>query len=214
MEKDWMTLRHLMVERQLMKRGIDDQRVLNAFLQVPRHLFAPKEFSNEAYQDYPLGIGFGQTISQPYIVALMVQSLNLSKDDSVLEIGTGSGYQTAILSTLVTKVCTIERIPALLETAKERLTTLRFTNILFGCWDGNEGWAKEAPYEAIIISAATNTIPSILIQQLKIGGRMIVPLGTHLFQRLTLLVKKENNCEIKSLCGCQFVPLVSGLFIP
>lgn len=212
MEKEWEKLRFEMVERQLKRRGISDEHILDTFLKVPRHLFVEKEFLAEAYYDYPLGIGYGQTISQPYMVALMTQKLHLDKEDCVLEIGTGSGYQTAILADLVASVYTIERILPLLNKAKDRLTKLGYNNIYYACKDGNDGWDEDIQFDAILIAAATNSIPKQLFQQLKIGGKMILPLGSNLFQRLTLIEKKEKRYEIKPLCGCRFVPLISRGF--
>lgn len=210
MDKEWEHERFELVENQIKKRGIHDERVLEAFKAVPRHAFVPKEFIHQAYRDYPLGIGYGQTISQPYIVALMVAALKLTKSDCILEIGTGSGYQTAILSQLSDHVYTIERISFLLNEAKERLNQLGYTNISYGGWDGTMGWGEEAPFDAIIVSAAASHIPPALFQQLKVGGRLILPLGSRLFQRLTLFKKTEKDYHIETLCGCQFVPLISG----
>ncbi|HOH18095.1 MAG TPA: protein-L-isoaspartate(D-aspartate) O-methyltransferase [Bacilli bacterium] len=198
-----------MVQKQIKARGIGDEKVLAAFLQVPRHLFVDPNVANEAYHDHPLGIGLGQTISQPYIVALMTAALQLNKHDRVLEIGTGSGYQTAILSCLVKKVYSIERLSPLIKEAQARLTNLGYHNIVFACQDGNDGWESEAPFDAITIAAATAKIPPKLLNQLKIGGRMILPLGSPFFQRLTLLHKKEDGYDINHLCGCSFVPLIS-----
>ncbi|MDP2938846.1 MAG: protein-L-isoaspartate(D-aspartate) O-methyltransferase [Candidatus Omnitrophota bacterium] len=201
-------LRNRMVDEQLIPRGINDNEVLNAFRNTPRHLFVPDEQKTSAYADFPLPIGNGQTISQPFIVALMTQSLNLKENDKVLEIGTGSGYQTAILAQLCEKVYSIERFDDLAEKAKKILQELDFSNITIKTGDGTLGWEEFSPFDAIIITAATPQVPQILLKQLKINGRMILPLGGVLSQMLTLIIKQKLGMETKDICPCVFVRLV------
>ncbi len=201
-------LRKKMVEEQLLARGITESNVLEAFLSVPRHLFVEEHLWFDAYNDYPLPIGFNQTISQPYIVALMTQALKLSSQDIVLEIGTGSGYQTAILSRIAYHVYTIEVIFPLLEKAQKLLKHLGCENITFSCFDGKKGWPDFLEFDAILVAAATKEIPNQLLKQLKNGGKMIIPLGNSFFQSL-YLIKKESHDLIKThICDCRFVPLV------
>ena len=190
------------------KRGIKDERVLNAMLKVPRHLFVPPEIVDRAYDDCPLPIGKGQTISQPYIVALMTEALELDEDSKVLEIGTGSGYQAAILAEIAKEVYTVERIPELLERARKTIESLGYTNIHFKLGDGTMGWEEEAPFDAIIVTAASPDIPEPLVEQLKIGGRMVIPVGSELTQELLKIRKTgEKRIEVESLGGCIFVKL-------
>lgn len=197
-----------MVELQIRKRGIKDQRVLEAMLKVPRHLFVPEQMKELAYGDEPLPIGEGQTISQPYIVAYMTEALKLSGQERVLEIGTGSGYQTAILAEIVKEVYTVELIPELSRRAQKVLAELGYKNIKFLIGDGTRGWPEYAPYDAILVSAAPATIPKALVEQLKVNGRMIIPVGTD-FQELVLVKRKKDGWEEKRLIGVRFVPLVT-----
>lgn len=200
-----------MVKNQIVKRGITERNIINAFLHVPRHLFIAEAFSEkDAYGDYPLGIGYNQTISQPYIVALMIQSLEINKKDTVLEIGTGSGYQTAILAELCDKVFTVEYIPELNERARKVLNkNFNYTNIFMKVGDGKEGWREYSPFDKIIVSACADYIPESLLKQLKVGGKMIIPKGTELYQKLLLVEKKgENSYNTKEITGCNFVKLV------
>ena len=200
-----------MVKNQVVKRGITERNIINAFLHVPRHLFIAEAFSEkDAYGDFPLGIGYNQTISQPYIVALMIQSLEISKKDTVLEIGTGSGYQTAILAELSNKVFTIEYIPELNERARKVLNKyFNYTNIFMKVGDGKEGWQEYSPFDKIIVSACADYVPEPLLRQLKIGGKIIIPKGTELYQKLLLIEKKgENSYNTKEITGCNFVKLV------
>ncbi|HHD82632.1 MAG TPA: protein-L-isoaspartate(D-aspartate) O-methyltransferase [Bacteroidetes bacterium] len=200
-----------MVKNQIVKRGITERNIINAFLHVPRHLFIAEAFSEkDAYGDYPLGIGYNQTISQPYIVALMIQSLEINKKDTVLEIGTGSGYQTAILAELCDKVFTVEYIPELNERARKVLNkNFNYTNIFMKVGDGKEGWREYSPFDKIIVSACADYIPEPLLKQLKVGGKMIIPKGTELYQKLLLVEKKgENSYNTKEITGCNFVKLV------
>jgi len=197
-----------MVKKHLIPRGIKDKRVLEAFYKVPRHLFVDPAQRHIAYGDHPLPIGLEQTISQPYIVALMTQSLELKGHEKVLEIGTGSGYQTAILAELAQHVYTIERLPFLSEKAKKILQELEYNNISFKVGDGTKGWPGEAPFDVILVAAATESVPSPLVEQLSTGGRMVIPVGDILVQNLVLVIKDEKDIEEQNLCGCRFVPLI------
>jgi len=204
----YSTLRDSMIEDQLKSRDIYDEKVLEVMNNTERHKFVPKNLINKAYGDHPLPIGYGQTISQPYIVALMTQTLQLDKNDRVLEIGTGSGYQAAILSKLVKEVYTIEIVEKLAESAKERLNKLGYKNVEVKHADGYFGWEEKALFDAIIITAATNHVPPPLLKQLKNGGKLIIPLGSTLnFQTLTLVTKKGDKMETKFISGVRFVPL-------
>lgn len=197
-----------MVEFQIQKRGIKDRKVLEAMLKVPRHLFVPEQMKELAYGDEPLPIGEGQTISQPYIVAYMTEALKLTGNERVLEIGTGSGYQTAILAEIVKEVYTVEVIPELSRRAQKVLAELGYNNIKFLIGDGTRGWPEHAPYDAILVSAAPATVPRTLVDQLKINGRMIIPVGTD-FQELVLVRRKKDGWEEERLIGVRFVPLVT-----
>ncbi|MCX7941698.1 MAG: protein-L-isoaspartate(D-aspartate) O-methyltransferase [Dictyoglomaceae bacterium] len=189
-------------------RGIKDEKVLKAMLKVPRHLFVDKSLWNSAYGDFPLPIGFGQTISQPYIVALMTESLRLKGDEKVLEIGTGSGYQAAILAEITKKVYTVEIIKELADRAKERLRALGYTYVMVKWDDGYYGWKEYAPYDAIIVTCAPDHVPPPLIQQLKEGGRMVIPVGPPgMYQTLWLIEKKDGKLKFTDLGGVLFVPL-------
>lgn len=204
----YVELRTNMVETQLKTRDVYDENVLAAMGKVQRHKFVPSNLMDNAYQDNPLPIGYGQTISQPYIVALMTQELKLDKDDRVLEIGTGSGYQAAILAELVEEVYTIEIVDELAESAKQTLAYLGYDNIDIKNADGYFGWQEKAPFDAIIITAAANHLPPPLIDQLKDNGRLIIPLGSTLrFQTLTLVTKKGNELETEFISGVRFVPM-------
>lgn len=197
-----------MVEFQIRKRGIKDRKVLEAMLKVPRHLFVPEQMKELAYGDEPLPIGEGQTISQPYIVAYMTEALKLTGNERVLEIGTGSGYQTAILAEIVKEVYTVEVIPELSRRAQKVLAELGYNNIKFLIGDGTRGWPEHAPYDAILVSAAPATVPRALVDQLKINGRMIIPVGAD-FQELVLVRRKKDGWEEERLIGVRFVPLVT-----
>jgi len=204
---DYEQARRNMVEYQIKARGIKDKRVLSAMLKVPRHLFVPEEMRDLAYRDEPLPIGYSQTISQPYIVAYMTEALKLRPEDKVLEIGTGSGYQTAILAELVREVYTIEIIPELSQRAEETLKNLGYTNIEFLIGDGSKGWPEKAPFDAILVSAAPAEVPPALVDQLQINGRLILPVGTD-SQELVLIKKTKKGLEKTSLIGVRFVPLI------
>ncbi|MCM8779991.1 MAG: protein-L-isoaspartate(D-aspartate) O-methyltransferase [Candidatus Omnitrophica bacterium] len=205
---DFSALRKRMIEEQIKARGIRNQRVLSAFLKVPRHEFVPQEFQKSAYADYPLPIGEEQTISQPYIVALMTQSLELTGVEKVLEIGTGSGYQTAILAELAKEVYSIERFEKLAQNAKEVLDRLGYTNIKIKTGDGTLGWPEELPFDRIIVTAASSRIPEPLIEQLKDKGILVIPLGQAFGQTLTVACKNKEGLKMESICGCVFVPMV------
>jgi protein-L-isoaspartate(D-aspartate) O-methyltransferase len=198
--------RKAMVERQLIRRDIRDGQVLAAIRRVPRHLFIPENQRPFAYQDHPVPIGLGQTISQPYIVAYMTEMLQLKKSDRVLEIGTGSGYQAAILAELVREVYSIEIVPQLGERSKKLLAKLGYRNIHVRVGDGYKGWPDKAPFDAIIVTAAPPKIPQPLLDQLAIAGRMIVPVG-NLRQELVLIHHTENGYQHKNVLPVRFVPM-------
>ena len=197
-----------MVEEQLKARGLTDERLLSAFRKVPRHLFVPKDLQQEAYADHPLPIGFGQTISQPYIVALMTSCLRLQGHERVLEIGTGSGYQTAILAELVLDVFSVERLPSLLTTVRERLSALGCLNVHLTPGNGSLGWPEHAPYDAILISAAAPEIPKPLLEQLADPGRMVLPIGPQDTQMLVEVEKHRRAVHWREVASCMFVPLM------
>lgn len=196
-----------MVERQLRPRGIDDPRVLQVMKKVPREKFVPKELTSRAYEDGPLPIGFGQTISQPYIVAFMTQELKPKPTDRVLEIGTGSGYQAAVLSELVAQVYTIEIVRPLAQRAAVVLQALGYKNVLVKGGDGYKGWPEHAPFDAIIVTAAPDHVPQPLVEQLKEGGRMVIPVGGTLVQHLKVLEKQGNAVKQVAAIPVKFVPL-------
>ncbi|MEW6284587.1 MAG: protein-L-isoaspartate(D-aspartate) O-methyltransferase [Chloroflexota bacterium] len=207
MEQDFVAERRLMVERQLRGRGISDRRVLEAFETVPRHLFVPEEYRHLAYEDGPLPIGFSQTISQPFIVAYMTQLLDLTGNERVLEVGTGSGYQAAILSALTAEVHTIELIPALAERARKTLEQLGVTNVSIHIGDGSLGWEEAAPYDAILVTAAGPRVPPPLLKQLADGGRMVLPVGERGAQVLELWRREGEKFTHEILLPVAFVPL-------
>jgi len=197
-----------MVERQIRRRGIRDARVLDAFRSVPRHLFVPPRHRDQSYEDHPVDIGYGQTISQPYIVALMTDALRLGGDERVLEIGTGSGYQTAILAHLSHHVYTIERIAELSAAARRVLDELGYKNISYRVGDGTLGWPEEAPFDAIIVTAAAPSVPESLKNQMADGGRLVMPVGGRGGQDLLVLERKGDGFHRQRLCGCVFVRLI------
>ncbi len=201
-------VRQRMVREQIVARGIKDQKVIQAMLNVKRHLFVPKNQERMAYEDRPLPIGEGQTISQPYIVALMTETLELNKNMRVLEIGTGSGYQAAILAEIVHEVYTIEIIASLGLKAKKTLKNLNYTNINFKIGDGYKGWEENAPFDAIIVTCAPANIPNPLKNQLKEGGKMIIPLGGSIAQELVLFEKQSGKLIKKVVAPVRFVPMV------
>ena len=206
---DFDSLRKNMVEQQLIAReDITDEKVLAALLKVPRHKFVPLTEQNSAYGDFPLPIGCGQTISQPYIVALMTQCLKLNGSEKVLEVGTGSGYQTAILAEIATEVYTIERFAELSENAKRNLSELKYSNIYFKVGDGTLGWKENARFGGIIVTAGAPKAPVALLEQLADGARLAIPIGGGLSQTLTVFHRKAIKIESTEVCSCAFVPLV------
>ena len=193
---------------QLRCRGITDERVLDAMARVPRHEFAPERYRDQAYEDHPLPIAEGQTISQPYIVAIMLQALALKASDRVLEIGTGSGYVTALLAELTGEVFSIERHAALANTARELLSRLGYRNVRVVVGDGTRGFAEGAPYDAILVSAAASQLPHELVDQLAEGGRLMIPVGCDDSQQLHLVEKRNGQPKTTLREMCRFVPLV------
>ncbi|MGC2474287.1 MAG: protein-L-isoaspartate(D-aspartate) O-methyltransferase [Candidatus Sulfotelmatobacter sp.] len=203
-------LRRQMVELQLRARGIADERLLTAMRRVPRHEFAPEQYRSQAYEDYPLPIAEGQTISQPYIVALMLEALALSPSDKVLEVGTGSGYVTALLAEMVSEVISIERHPVLADSARAQLATMGYQNLIVLAGDGTRGVPQFAPYDAIVVSAAAAELPQELVDELAEGGRMIIPIGTGDSQQLQFIYKETGEIKTRMRELCRFVPLISG----
>ncbi len=198
-----------MIQRQIVARGIEDKKVIDAFMKVPRHLFVPEEVKHLAYYDSPLSIGYGQTISQPFTVAFMMSILDLNKSDEVLEIGTGSGYQTALLAELVKKVYTIERIKELSENAQSVIAYLGYDNVEFYIGDGSKGWYNESKkFDKIIVTAGAPIVPESLLKQLKIGGKMVIPVGGKSMQSMKLIVKEIYAIEEYDLGEFAFVPLI------
>lgn len=202
--------RETMVQTQLESRGLRDPRVLAAMREVPRHEFVPQALRDRAYEDHPLPIGDGQTISQPYIVAVMLEHLALQTTDRVLEVGTGSGYATALMSRLCAEVYSIERYAGLAASAETTLARLRYSNVKIRVGDGKLGWPEHAPFDAILVSAAALEIPAALFTQLREGGRMIAPVGPPANQELQLIRKVNDLTEVQVLEGCRFVPLLDG----
>ncbi|GJL59815.1 MAG: protein-L-isoaspartate O-methyltransferase [Nitrospirales bacterium] len=198
--------RDSMVDTQIVGGGVTDQAVVAAMRRVPRHRFMPESHAEDAYGDFPLSIGYGQTISQPFIVAYMTQALKLKPDEKVLEIGTGSGYQAAILAELVSKVFTIEIVEPLAVRAKKTLAELGYDNVIVRAGDGYQGWPGEGPFDAIILTAAPNHIPEPLLEQLAIGGRLIVPVGDYP-QRLLFIRRTEEGYQETELLPVVFVPM-------
>jgi protein-L-isoaspartate(D-aspartate) O-methyltransferase len=199
-----------MVRTQLADRGIRDFRVLGAMRDVPRHEFVAESLRQDAYEDHPLPIGAEQTISQPYIVAIMLQHLQLQPTDRILEVGTGSGYVTALLATLCAEVYSVERHAELAFSAERRLARLGYANVKIRVGDGSRGWPEYSPYDAILVSAAAWEVPPLLFDQLREGGRMVVPVGPGSSQELQLIRKVGGQAEMRNLEGCRFVPLVEG----
>ena len=197
-----------MVDRQIRDRGVSDDKVLDAMNRVPRHRFIPEKMAGQAYVDHPLPIGEGQTISQPYIVALMTEKLGLTRNSRVLEIGTGSGYQAAVLAEIAGKVFTMEIKKKLYEQSTQVLQSLGYKNVKTRLGDGYFGWADAAPFDGIMITAAVDHIPPPLLEQLKDGGRLILPLGNPFrYQNLVLVTKKNDDYIVKQITGVLFVPM-------
>lgn len=205
---DFAIARERMVAEQLVRRGIQDPRVLDAMGRVPRHLFMDEALAGRAYGDYPLPIGESQTISQPYMVALMTEALDLVGHERVLEVGTGSGYQTAILAELCNKVLSLERIKRLADRAIRTLDNLGYHNVLIRVGDGSLGWAEEAPFDAILVTAASPAVPGALVEQLSLKGRLVVPVGDAYGQVLRKGVREEEGMRWSDLGGCVFVKLI------
>ncbi len=208
MSHDFRIAREKMVKDQLVARGIKNKRVLQVMGKIPRHLFIEEALAGEAYNDHPVPIGEKQTISQPYIVALMTEALELKRDDNTLEIGTGSGYQTAILAELSSRVYTIERIEFPLMNARKILAKLGYTNILFKIFDGTTGWRKYAPFDTIMVTAGAPDLPKPLIDQLADNGRMVIPIGDRYSQEMIKIIRKGKSLKQKNLGGCRFVNLI------
>ncbi|OGR44354.1 MAG: protein-L-isoaspartate O-methyltransferase [Elusimicrobia bacterium GWA2_61_42] len=199
-----------MIKDQIQSRGVKDPRVLAAMEKVCRHCFVTEDMVSRAYEDYPLPIAAGQTISQPYIVALMSELLGLQGGERVLEVGTGSGYQTAVLAELAAEVYTVEILPELARGAAERLAKLGCRNINFKTGDGAAGWADKAPYDAILATCAAPEVPPELLKQLKAGGRLVIPVGGKDSQDLLLITKTASGPERKTICAVRFVPMTGG----
>ena len=210
MNHDYRLARERMVKNQLMPRGITDKGVLAAMSKIHRHLFVEEALAGEAYNDHPLPIGHKQTISQPYIVALMTQALELTGTEKTLEIGTGSGYQTAILAELSAMVYTVERIKPLLDNSRDLLGQLGYTNIRFKVFDGTLGWEEFLPFDAIMVTAGAPKIPQPLLDQLADRGRMVIPIGNKYSQELVRVTRIENRYREENLGGCRFVDLIGA----
>jgi protein-L-isoaspartate(D-aspartate) O-methyltransferase len=201
--------RKRMIEEQIMQRGVLDPYVLKALEKVERHLFVPESLQEDAYFDGPLPIGYGQTISQPYIVAFMTEAAELKRDDKVLEVGTGSGYQAAVLAEIVKEVYTIEIVEPLAESAEKKLKSLGYQNIFVKHGDGYQGWVEHAPFDAVIVTAAPEEVPEELVKQLKMGGRMVVPIGSF-YQELYRITKIDEGIRKEKLIPVRFVPMIKG----
>jgi len=211
---DFAVQRQNMVREQLRARGIQDGRVLAAMAQVPRHEFVDQEYRDQAYDDHPLPIGEGQTLSQPYIVAIMLEVLSLTGSETVLEIGTGSGYEAALLGKLASRVYSMERHGSLASAAEKILGRLGFHNVTVVVGDGSEGLPDHAPFDGIVVSAAAPRIPKALFDQLGEGGRLVVPVGPAYAQELQLVRKQDGRALVVNLEGCRFVPLIGGQGYP
>ena len=207
-QRDYVAARDTMVRDQLQRRGITDTRVLQAMRDVPRHLFVPPEWRRDAYSDRPLPIGEGQTISQPYMVAVMIQSLAIPRNARVLEVGTGSGYQAAVLSRLATQVYTMEYFPLLAEQARAVLERLGYTNVQVIVGDGSVGLPQYAPYDGIVVPAAAPQLPPPLLEQLGEGGRLVIPVGEAAGQELLIVTRQRDTYTKEHSVSCRFVPLL------
>jgi protein-L-isoaspartate(D-aspartate) O-methyltransferase len=208
LEDEFATIRNRMVDTQIEGRGVTNPRVLAAMRRVPRHRFVPQGLWDQAYNDYPLPIGEDQTISQPYIVALMTEALELKEGDRVLEIGTGSGYQAAVLAELAFAVYSIDRLGSLTEKAQKVLAALGYHNLHVRVGDGTLGWPEEAPFDAILVTAGAPQVPRPLVEQLALGGRLVIPVGDRFSQTLTRVRKFKDGVKYDYLGGCRFVRLI------
>ena len=206
-QQDWETARRRMVAEQLRGRDVKDPRVLAAIEKVPRHLLVPENVRAQAYEDHPLPIGHGQTISQPYIVGFMTQALQVEPGHRVLEIGTGSGYQAAVLGELAREVYTIEIVEPLAESARKSLEALGYTNVHVRAGNGYDGWPEKAPFDRIIVTAAPDDVPPALVEQLKVGGIMAIPVGGGMMQELRILKKTDRGLELLDTLPVRFVPM-------
>ena len=206
--EDYAVARRRMVEEQLRGRGIHDEHVLRIMAAIPRHRFVNEALEGRAYSDHALPIGEEQTISQPYMVALMTQALDLTGEEKILEIGTGSGYQTAILAELADRVFTVERITPIATRARERLTEMGYSNIVYRIADGSLGWKEMAPYDRILVAAGAPRVPAFFEEQLRVGGIGVAPIGDGENQSLTKFIRTPDGLEERILCGCTFVPLI------
>ncbi len=204
----FLEARRMMVETQIRRRGVADARVLAAMGKVPRHRFVPRHLWEQAYGDYPLPIGEDQTISQPYIVALMTEALELKGREKVLELGTGSGYQAAVLAEIADRVYTIERLPSLARSAEQVLNALGYQNVQVRVADGTLGWPEEAPFDAILVTAGSPQVPAPLVEQLAMGGRLVIPVGDRYSQTLTKVRRLPEGLKQEYLGGCRFVKLI------
>jgi protein-L-isoaspartate(D-aspartate) O-methyltransferase len=204
----FVTQRRQMVQSQLLARGARDQRVLDAMAHVPRHAFVAEEYRAQAYEDHPIPIGEGQTTSQPYIIAVMLEALRIKPDDKVLEVGTGTGYQTALLAKLAFRVYSVERHALLAQQTENILRSLGYSNVGVILGDGTEGLPEFAPFNSIIVSAAAPNVPKPLFDQLVEGGRMIVPVGPENSQELQLIIKNAGEAKVTRMEACRFVPLI------
>jgi protein-L-isoaspartate(D-aspartate) O-methyltransferase len=210
--KNYAIARKRMVESQIIARGIKDRSVIEAMLKVPRHIFVEEAISAQSYSDTSLPIGEKQTISQPYMVALMTELLQLKGSDKVLEIGTGSGYQAAVLATITKRVYTVERIRSLALRARKALDSLVLLNVNIKIEDGTDGWATEAPFDAIVVTAGAPDIPQTLIAQLNVGGRLVIPVGNQYEQTLVRIIKRpDGSISCENSVGCRFVKLIGKL---
>jgi protein-L-isoaspartate(D-aspartate) O-methyltransferase len=211
MDREYAAERRQMVERQIRARGVSDPRVLAAMAKVPRHLFVPEKMRHVAYEDGPVSIGRGQTISQPYMVALMTECLEPGPEDQILEIGTGSGYQTAVLAEMVRQVDSIERIAELAERARGTLAALGYVNVVVVEGDGSLGLPERAPFDGIVVTAGSPEIPATLVRELKIGGRLVIPVGDAYHQTLYKVWREAGDrVKKKAVTGCVFVPLIGA----
>jgi len=207
-DERYLLARQSMVETQLRRRGVHDERVLDAMLRIPRHEFVSEQYREQAYEDHPIPLADGQTISQPLIVAVALQALNLQGTERVLEVGTGSGYQTALLAVLSRQVFSIERYASLAHSAGTILANLGLENVRVEVGDGSLGWREPAPFDAMLVSAAAPSVPRSLLEQLSEPGRMVIPVGPAQAQELQLVRKFEGRISVEKVEGCRFVPLI------